>query len=270
MVEVPSKLDRLWSVFQGSAGRVSRRQLLGAAGVGGVATLLPLSATAAEARFPRLRPLFEAGTEPVNGVFSLPPLPYGHDALEPTIDTETMQLHHLRHHNTYVTNLNAALAPYPELKNIGIAAILANLDTVPTAIRTRVRNNGGGHLNHSIFWAIMGPKGGGAPVGALGAAINATFGSFDSFKQQMNTAGADVFGSGWVWLVVNGEKRLQIITTPNQDSPYMMGLIPVIGNDVWEHAYYLKHRNVRANYLAGWWNVVNWESAALRYACATA
>ncbi len=161
-----------------------------------------------------------------------------------------MTLHHMKHHNTYVTNLNAALASYPDLRAMNITAIVANLGMVPDAIRTMVRNNGGGHLNHSIFWATMGPGGGGAPTGTFVA------------------AGAGVFGSGWVWLVLNGAKGLQIVTMPNQDSPYMMGLTPIVGNDVWEHAYYLKHRNVRANYLNSWWNMVNWESVALRYTTA--
>ena len=167
-----------------------------------------------------------------------------------------------------MTNINNALAPYADLKTQSLASLLTNLNTLPEAIRTSVRNNGGGHMNHSIFWATMAPGAGGAPVGDLSAAITATFGSFDTFKAQFVAAGAGLFGSGWVWLVMNSDKKLQIVTTPNQDSPYMMGMIPLVGNDVWEHAYYLKHRNVRANYLNIWWNTVNWDAVAQRYAAA--
>lgn len=269
-LETSTRSNPLWSALRAASRNVNRRQFLGALGVGGAVALLPSVAVpeAGAAFLPGALPIFEASTEPINGVFTLPPLPYGYDALEPNIDTETMMLHHSKHHNTYVTNLNAALAPYADLRAMNITAIVANLGMVPDAIRTAVRNNGGGHLNHSIFWATMGPKGGGAPTGVLGAAINDTFGSFDAFKAQFAAAGAGVFGSGWVWLVLNGTKKLQIVTMPNQDSPYMMGLTPIVGNDVWEHAYYLKHRNVRANYLNIWWNTVNWESVALRYTTA--
>jgi Fe-Mn family superoxide dismutase len=269
-LETPIKANPLWSVLRAASRNVNRRQFLGALGVGGAVALLPsVEVPAAGATFlPGAAPIVEGSIEPIDGVFTLPPLPYSYDALEPHIDTETMTLHHLKHHNAYVTNLNAALAPYADLRRMSITAIVADLGMVPDAIRTKVRNNGGGHLNHSIFWATMGPGGGGAPIGALGAAIDASFGSFDAFKAQFVAAGADVFGSGWVWLVLNGAKRLQIVTMPNQDSPYMMGLTPIVGNDVWEHAYYLKYRNVRANYLNGWWNTVNWESVALRYTTA--
>lgn len=270
VTEIPAKSISLWSVLRSTARGVNRRQFLGALGLGSAAALLPaIEVPAADALgFPGITPIFEASTEPINGIFTLPPLPYGYDALEPHIDTETMQLHHQRHHNAYVTNLNAALAPYADLRSMNITAIVSNLGMVPDAIRTGVRNNGGGHLNHSIFWATMGPGGGGVPTGPLAAAINTAFGSFNAFKAEFVAAGAGIFGSGWVWLVLNGANQLQLLTMPNQDSPYMMGLTPLVGNDVWEHAYYLKHRNVRANYLNSWWNTVNWESVALRYTAA--
>ena len=193
--------------------------------------------------------------------FTLPALPYAHDALEPHIDKLTMEIHHGKHHNAYVTNLNAALEKAPELAGKSIEELLANnCATVPEGIRTAVRNNGGGHWNHSLFWELMGPGKGGAPVGNLAQAINAAFGSFDDFKTKFNAAGVGRFGSGWAWLIKTGN-GVEIISTPNQDNPLMEGKTAVIGCDVWEHAYYLKYQNRRPDYLAPWWNVMNWEKA---------
>ncbi|MCM8748773.1 superoxide dismutase [Thermomicrobiaceae bacterium CFH 74404] len=196
--------------------------------------------------------------------FELPPLPYPYDALEPHIDARTMEIHHSGHHGAYVRNLNAALEKHPELQNRSIEDLLRNINQVPEDIRTAVRNNGGGHANHSIFWTIMGPNAGGEPSGELAEAINQTFGSFATFKEQFSAAAAGVFGSGWAWVVLNNG-RLEIVTRPNQDSPYMDGLYPVMGLDVWEHAYYLKYQNRRPEYIANWWNVVNWDAVAQRY-----
>lgn len=200
----------------------------------------------------------------------LPPLPYDYGALEPHIDAETMRLHHDKHHATYVDNLNKAIGSTPELQNLSIEAMLRDLSRVPEAIRDTVRNNGGGHLNHTLFWQSMAPNAGGEPTGALAEAINQTFGNFDSFKQQFNEAGSGRFGSGWVWLVRNQQGQLQIVTTPNQDSPVIDGLYPILGNDVWEHAYYLKYQNRRAEYLNNWWNLVNWAEIDQRFAQANA
>jgi Fe-Mn family superoxide dismutase len=188
---------------------------------------------------------------------SLPELPYNHGALEPHIDAQTMQIHHGKHHQTYVTNLNAALDKHPELHNKSLDDVMRNLNGVPEDIRTAVRNNGGGHWNHSAFWKMMAPNAGGAPSGAIGDAINSAFGSFDKFKEQFQAAAVGRFGSGWAWLVDNGGK-LEITSTPNQDNPLMEGKKAVLGVDVWEHAYYLKYQNRRADYLGAWWNVVNW------------
>ncbi len=197
--------------------------------------------------------------------FTLPPLPYAPDALEPHIDKMTMEIHHGKHHATYVTNLNKALESAPDLANKPIEELLANnLSAVPENIRTAVRNNGGGHANHSMFWQIMGPHSGGAPSGQAADAIKSTFGSFDTFKEKLNAAGLGRFGSGWAWLVKKGG-GLEITSTPNQDSPLMEGLHPIMGVDVWEHAYYLKYQNRRADYLAAWWNVLNWNAIAERF-----
>ena len=193
----------------------------------------------------------------------LPPLPYDAAALEPHIDAQTMQIHHGKHHNAYVTNLNAALEKHPDLQGKSAEDLIRNLSTVPEAIRTAVRNNGGGHVNHTMFWEIMGPGKGGAPSGKISEAINGTFGSFDSFKDQMNKGGAGRFGSGWVWLVDNGGK-LAVESTANQDNPIMEGKKAIMGIDVWEHAYYLKYQNRRPDYLAAWWNVVNWDAVNAR------
>jgi superoxide dismutase, Fe-Mn family len=197
--------------------------------------------------------------------FTLPPLPYASDALEPHIDKMTMEIHHDKHHGAYVTNVNKALESAPELANKTIEELLANnCAIVPESIRTAVRNNGGGHINHSMFWKIMKPGGGGPPVGHLAEAINSTFGGFDSFKEKMNQAGAMRFGSGWAWLLKVGGK-LEISSTANQDSPVMEGKYPVMGIDVWEHAYYLKYQNRRPDYLAAWWNTVNWAEVEARF-----
>jgi len=194
---------------------------------------------------------------------TLPNLPYDAAALEPHIDAQTMQIHHGKHHNAYVTNLNAALEKHPDLQGKSADDLIRNLAAVPEAIRTAVRNNGGGHVNHTMFWEIMGPAKGGAPSGKIAEAINGTFGSFDSFKDQMNKGGAGRFGSGWVWLVDNGGK-LAVESTANQDNPMMEGKKAIMGIDVWEHAYYLKYQNRRPDYLAAWWNVVNWDAVNSR------
>src|SRR5687768_3666984 len=197
--------------------------------------------------------------------FELPALPYAPDALEPSIDKATMEIHHGKHHATYVTNLNKALESAPELAGKPIDALLANnLAAVPEAIRTAVRNNGGGHMNHSMFWNIMGPGGGGKPSGTLGAAIDAAFGSFDNLKEKFAAAAMGRFGSGWAWVVLEGS-ALAITSTPNQDSPIMEGKFPVFGIDVWEHAYYLKYQNRRAEYVTAWWNTVNWKAIEERF-----
>ncbi len=203
----------------------------------------------------------DGGQEP----FQLPPLPYAYNALEPHIDAETMHFHHDKHHAAYVKNLNGAVNKHPELKGKSAEELLSNLNSVPEDIRTTVRNNGGGHVNHSMFWQIMSPKGGGEPKGAIASAIKETFGSFDAFKQQFNDAGNKRFGSGWAWLVRNQGGKLQVMSTANQDSPLMEGMYPIMGNDVWEHAYYLKYRNSRADYLNAWWNVVNWDEVNKRF-----
>jgi superoxide dismutase, Fe-Mn family len=196
--------------------------------------------------------------------FELPQLPYAYDALEPHIDKETMNIHHTKHHNAYVTNLNNAIQGNAELESKSVEEIVANLDTVPEAIRTAVRNNGGGHANHSLFWQVLSPNGGGAPSGELADAITKKFGSFESFKEEFNKAATTRFGSGWAWLVVNNGE-LEITSTPNQDSPLSDGKTPVLGLDVWEHAYYLKYQNRRPEYITSFWNVVNWDEVTKRY-----
>lgn len=197
--------------------------------------------------------------------FTLPPLPYAADALEPHIDKATMEIHHGKHHNTYVTNLNKALESAPNLQNMSIEELLANnCSAVPDAIRTAVRNNGGGHVNHSMFWKILGPNAGGTPSGNISDAINSTFGSFDNFKEKFAAAATGRFGSGWAWLVADAAGKLEITSTANQDSPIMEGKFPVMGLDVWEHAYYLKYQNRRPDYIAAWWNVVNWQEVGRR------
>ena len=200
--------------------------------------------------------------------YELAPLPYDYAALEPFIDAQTMQLHHDKHHQTYITNVNAALEKHPDLASKPVDDLLRDLNAVPEDIRTVVRNNGGGHSNHSMFWNIMGPAGS-APSGPIADQIKADFGDFEAFKKTFNETTAKQFGSGWGWLVFQGGK-LKVITTANQDSPLSQGLYPILGNDVWEHAYYLTYQNRRADYLKAWWNVVNWNKIAERYAAAKA
>jgi Fe-Mn family superoxide dismutase len=197
--------------------------------------------------------------------YELPPLPYPFDALEPHIDAKTMEIHHDKHHQAYITNANNALKDHPDLAAKPVEELIANLSAVPDAIRTVVRNNAGGHANHSFFWKIMGPNAGGEPKGKLSDAIKSTFGGFDQFKEKLQAAGAGRFGSGWAWLIVNKQGKLEITSTPNQDSPIMDGLKPVLGVDVWEHAYYLKYQNRRPDYLKAWWNVVNWAAVTKHY-----
>jgi Fe-Mn family superoxide dismutase len=196
--------------------------------------------------------------------FEVPPLPYDYNALEPYIDTQTMQLHHDKHHAAYVNNLNNAVNN-TDFASKNVDDVLRHIKDVPENIRTAVQNNAGGHSNHSMFWAIMKPNGGGEPTGALASAIQQAFGSLDQFKAALNDAGVKRFGSGWTWLVLDQSGKLSVISTANQDSPLMSGLYPVMGNDVWEHAYYLKYQNRRPDYLAAWWNVVNWDEVARRY-----
>jgi Fe-Mn family superoxide dismutase len=198
--------------------------------------------------------------------FTLPDLPYAHDALEPHIDARTMEIHHGKHHKTYVDNLNAALEKHPEF-NAGddIEALMRRFDEVPEAIRTAVRNNGGGHANHSLFWQVMGPGGGGEPTGAIAEDIKNTFGSWDACKEQLINAGKGRFGSGWSWLVVDEGGKLQVTDSPNQDTPLMQGQTPLLGIDVWEHAYYLNYQNRRPDYLTAWFNTVNWDFVNKRY-----
>lgn len=200
--------------------------------------------------------------------FELPPLPYAEDALEPHIDARTMSIHHDKHHAAYTNNLNAALEGHADLANKSIEELLANLDAVPESIRTTVRNNGGGYANHNLFWTVMGPNGGGKPGGALGEAIAAEFGSFDSFKEAFAKAAATRFGSGWAWLYVDSAGKLVVGSTANQDTPLMEGNTPILGLDVWEHAYYLHYQNRRPDYVSAWWNVVNWDAVAANYAAA--
>ena len=198
--------------------------------------------------------------------YELPPLPYDYNALEPYIDEETMHLHHDKHHQAYVNNLNTALQGQSQFENMSVDDLMRNINSVPESIRTAVRNNGGGHANHSMYWQIMKPNGGGEPTGDLANAINSAFGSFDQFKAAFNDAGAKRFGSGWAWLVIGADGKLAVTSSANQDSPLMEGQYPVMGNYVWEHAYYLKYQNRRPDYLAAWWNVVNWDEIAKRYA----
>ena len=198
--------------------------------------------------------------------YELPPLPYPVDALEPHIDAKTMEIHHDKHHQAYITNANNALKDYPQLAAKPVEELIADLSAVPEAVRTTVRNNAGGHANHSFFWLILGPNAGGSPKGKLADAITSTFGSFDQFKEKFQAAGAARFGSGWAWLVINKAGGLEITSTPNQDNPIMDGLKPVFGVDVWEHAYYLKYQNRRPDYLKAVWNVVNWDAVAKHFA----
>lgn len=197
--------------------------------------------------------------------FELPTLPYDYAALEPTISGETMTLHHDKHHAAYVTNLNAAIEKAPELAGKSVEELVQNLNAVPEGVRAAVRNNGGGHLNHTMFWDSMTPGGAAAPTGPLLDALTASFGSLDDFKKQFNAAGVARFGSGWVWLVKDGGGKLSIVSTPNQDNPIADGQTPILGNDVWEHSYYVDYRNLRPKYLEAWWTVVNWDKVAQNY-----
>ncbi|MDE2990439.1 MAG: superoxide dismutase [Chloroflexota bacterium] len=197
--------------------------------------------------------------------YELPPLPYAFDALEPHIDARTMEIHHDRHHATYIMNANNALADHPDLAAMSVEDLISDLSAVPEGIRTAVRNNAGGHANHSLFWTVLGP-GGGAPSGALAAAIDSAFGSLDAFKDEFAQAATTRFGSGWAWLIKQADGSLAVTSTPNQDSPLMDGSgTPILGLDVWEHAYYLNYQNKRPDYIAAWWNVVNWDEAARRF-----
>jgi Fe-Mn family superoxide dismutase len=200
--------------------------------------------------------------------YELPPLPYPKDALEPSIDAQTMEIHHGKHHAAYVANVNKAIAGKPDLEKKTVEQLISSLDTLPADIRAAVRNNGGGHANHSMFWKIMAPKAGGAPTDKLADDIKATFGSFEAFKEKFEAAGVGRFGSGWSWLIVNKSRNLEVVSTANQDNPLMEGNTPVFGCDVWEHAYYLKYQNRRADYLKAWWNVVNWAEVANYYKAA--
>ena len=200
----------------------------------------------------------------------LPELPYAYDALEPHIDATTMEIHHTKHHNTYVTKLNAALEKHSDLADRPVEELIAEIGALPSDIQTAVRNNGGGHANHALFWQLMGPNGGGEPGGALGDAINQVFGDFGKFQEQFKNAALGRFGSGWAWLIVDRSGQLQITDTPNQDSPLMQDTAPragtpILGVDVWEHAYYLKYQNRRPDYVDAWWNVVNWDEVARRF-----
>lgn len=200
--------------------------------------------------------------------FELPALPYGYDALAPHIGGDTMRVHHDKHHAGYTNNLNTAIEKHPELAGVSAADLLRNIDSIPEDIRTAVRNNGGGYVNHSLFWEIMSPNGGGRPGGELASAIEDAFGSFDACKDAFNKAAGSRFGSGWSWLVVDGFGNLAVYSTANQDSPYMSNHTPILGLDVWEHAYYLNYQNRRGDYVSAFWNVVNWEAVAEKYAAA--
>jgi superoxide dismutase, Fe-Mn family len=212
--------------------------------------------------------LFNTRTKEIIMPFELPSLPYPENALEPHIDARTMSIHHDKHHAAYTNNLNAALEGHPELAGKTIDELLSDLSALPEGIRTTVRNNGGGYANHNLFWEIMGPNGGGEPEGELAEAINNAFGGFAEFKDQFAKAGATRFGSGWAWLYVNHDGKLAVGSTPNQDTPLMDGGTPILGLDVWEHAYYLNYQNRRPDYIAAWWNVVNWSAVAEKYAAA--
>ncbi len=201
--------------------------------------------------------------------FELPKLPYTHAALEPYIDARTMEIHHGKHHQAYTTNLNKALEGYPDLQSQSIEDLLRGFVRLPNEVKGAVRNNGGGYANHNLFWTVLGPNGGQPPSGDLASAINSVFGSFETLKSKFSTAAATQFGSGWAWLVVDGSGALDIYSTPNQDSPYMQGHIPILGLDVWEHAYYLNYQNRRPDYVSAFWNVVNWDQVAKNFAAAT-
>lgn len=240
-----------------SRNTLSRRQVAGGIAAGGLALILGA----------RRSPAVIVSAEDVpTGPFTLPPLPYDYAALEPHIDTTTMQIHHDKHHATYITNLNKAVVDHADLQAMTAEDLMTNLDAVPEDIRGAIRNNAGGHVNHTMFWEIMGPAG--SPTGPLAEAIARDFGDLTKLQEAVNKAGAGRFGSGWAWVVLK-DGKLSVTSTPNQDNPLMDGAgTPILGVDVWEHAYYLKYQNKRADYLAAWWNVVNWESVATRYVAA--
>ncbi len=240
---------------------ITRRQAIKTTVLAGGLIATPLY-RALKAQTPAASPAPSAAAP--TGPFTLPPLPYAYDALEPSIDAQTMQIHHDKHHAAYVAKLNVAVAAQPALGKMEIVDILKDLDKVHEAIRKAVRNNGGGHYNHTLFWQMMKPQGGGDPQGDLADAINKKFGTVAAFKTAFSKEAMDVFGSGWAWLVLDG-KKLELVSTPNQDSPVSAGQVPILGLDVWEHAYYLKNQNRRADYIAAWWNVVNWDFAADNY-----
>lgn len=246
---------------------LNRRNFLVILGATGGAMALGAFPSACEAQTNPGSSTKQAGT---TNAIQLDPLPYAYEALEPHIDAATMKFHHDNHYATYIKNLNEALNKHPELKSKSPEDILRNLNSVPEDIRTTVRNNGGGYVNHKMFWEIMGPKAGGPPTGKIADAINTAFGNFDDFKKLFNEAGTKRFGSGWAWLVRTKDGKLGIMSTANQDSPFMEGAYPIMGNDVWEHAYYLKYQYRRADYLNAWWNVVNWNEVNKRLARASA
>jgi len=223
----------------------------------------PFSRASADAA-PVAAAIPEPKTAEPAGPFSVPPLPYGYNALEPYIDTETMQIHHDKHHATYVKNLNAAVAKQPELAKKTVQELISDLDSVPDSLRTAIRNNGGGHYNHTLFWETL-KKNGGAPKGDLSSAINKTFGSYDAFQDQFTKLATGQFGSGWAWLTIDKSGKLAVEATANQDSPLSQGRTPLLGLDVWEHAYYLKYQNKRANYVTAFYNVINWDVVGARY-----
>lgn len=212
-----------------------------------------------------LLPINYAWAEEAEGPFKLPPLPYSYDALEPYIDSQTMKIHYEKHHGAYVENLNKAVNKYPELRDKSLEYLLTNLNKLPEDIREAVRNNGGGHYNHSLFWTIMGKNKGGGPKGKLKEDIDKSFGSFENFKKEFKAAATGRFGSGWAWLIKDKDGKLKVMSTPNQDSPIMNGMTPIMGLDVWEHAYYLKYQNRRTEYIDNWWNVVNWDEIEKNY-----
>jgi superoxide dismutase, Fe-Mn family len=242
---------------------ITRRQAIKTViGTTAIASVLPLSKIFAQKEN---KPVSESVPE---GPFQLPPLGYASDALEPHIDTKTMEIHHGRHHATYVKNLNIALKDHPDLHQKSVKDLVQGWESLPEAIKTPVRNNGGGHYNHSLFWKMLSKTGGGAPKGDLAASIDKKFGSYTKFQEEFTKAATKVFGSGWAWLTLDAKKELLIESTPNQDSPITKGNVPLLGIDVWEHAYYLKHQNKRADYIAAFYNVVNWDFVAERFATA--
>jgi Fe-Mn family superoxide dismutase len=247
---------------------ITRREALrvlgaGTAALAGSGAMSRALANGGSADTPATPPPAAAAAAPA-GPFTLPPLPYAYEALEPSIDRATMEIHHNRHHQAYVTNLNKAIAGQADLEGKSIETILTSFNTLPESIRTAVRNNGGGHANHTLFWEIMGPGKGGVPKGALADALNGTFGSFVKFQETMAAAATSRFGSGWAWLAQRPDGTLEVYSTANQDSPLMEGKKPILGLDLWEHAYYLKYQNKRADYVTAWWNVVNWDAVAAR------